>query len=91
MNKMYLVHYSGGYYDDYYVHTIFATADKSVAEKYVDKFNTILDKWKSYYSQFESDNEGTRWIAPEYVEKKFARWNMLERIDDSYFTEIEVR
>jgi hypothetical protein len=91
MNTIYLVHYSGGYYDDYFVDTIFATPDKSVAEKYVKKFNDMLNKWREYYSQFEIDEEGTRWIAPEHVEKKFARWNSIEYIHECYFTQIEVR
>jgi len=52
MDKIYLVKYCGGSYDDFYIVTIFATTKKSTATKYVTRFNKILKKWKEYYSQF---------------------------------------
>ena len=90
-NKVYLVQYCGGNWDDYYTHHIFVTRDKNVAEKYVDKFNTMLEKWTNYYKQFERNPEFGAWIADEHVEQHFNRWHGLNNITRCYYTEIEFR
>ena len=54
----YLVRYSGGSYDDYYSAVVFVTNKKSTATKYCTKFNKLLGKWKTYYSQFETNKRG---------------------------------
>jgi len=92
MNKIYVVKYCGGSYDDYYNVIIFATAKKSIATKYVTKFNRILKNWKEYYKQFEEDSElGFGWIKKEYVESHFNRWYNLQNITKCYYEEIQVR
>ena len=91
MKKIYLVSYSGGDYDDYYTIIIFATTKKSTAVKYVKKFNSILKKWKNYYSQFEENELGFKWIKDEYVEQHFNRWDCLRNINNCYYQEITVR
>ena len=91
MEKMYLVKYSGGSYDDWFSEDIFITSKKYKATKYVNKFNRILKKWKEYYSQFEDDKYRFPWIKDEFVDKHFDRWNSLRKINKCYFEEIEVR
>lgn len=91
MNKIYVVKYCGGSYDDYYSTIIFATLKKSTATKYVTKFNKILGKWKSHYSQYETEEMGFRWIKKEYIEKHFFRWDALRSISKCYYDEIEMR
>lgn len=96
MDKIYLVKYSGGSYDDYYNAIIFATKDKKTATKYVTKFNRILKKWKAYYSQFEDNRYGWRWIKDEYVQDDsndyiYQRWSSLRRITNCYYEEVSVR
>lgn len=88
MDKIYLVKYDVGDYDNYDSYVIFATKSKSKAKKYVSKFNGIVKKWKLYYSQFESNDYGFNWIKDEYVEKHFYRWNSLREIGRCYYTEI---
>lgn len=87
----YLVKYCGGSYDDYYNATIFVTNNKIIAMKYVSKFNRILKKWKKYYEQFETNELGMKWIADEYVEKYFNRWDSLQNITKCYYEEISFR
>lgn len=91
MDKIYLVKYCGGSYEDYYDTIIFATNKKSRATKYVTKFNKILKKWKLYYKQYETNEMGFPWIKNEYVQKYFNRWNMLNNITRCYFVEVPIR
>lgn len=87
----YLVRYCGGSHDNYYTVVIFVTNKKSTAEKYCSKFNNALKKWKAYYEQFETDEYGMKWIADEYVEKYFHRWNSLQNITKCYYEQISFR
>lgn len=91
MEKVYIVRYSGGSYEDYYANDIFVTVKKSTATKYVTRFNKTLKKWKAYYKQFEEENYGMPWIKEEHVEKHFHRWNRIRNISNCYWEEIKVR
>lgn len=90
-NKIILVKYCGGDYEDYYTSVVFATANKKTAKNYVTKFNRILKKWKDYYSQFEQDENGFGWLKSEYAKSHFNRWYSLRNIDKCYYEEIEIR
>jgi hypothetical protein len=81
--KMFIVKYCGGDYYDYYSYVIFVTADENKAIKYVTKFNTILKKWKEYYSRFEKNDE--------HVEKHFDRWYSLSRVTRCSYDVVDVR
>ena len=89
--KIYLVKYWGGEYEDSWNTVIFATHEKSTATNYVDKFNRILKKWKDYYEQFADTSSGIRWIKEEHVKRHFERWRYLNDIRNCYFEEIEIR
>ena len=91
MNKIFLVYYCGGYYDDSYETVIFATAERKTANNYVNKFNRILKKWKKYYSQFETDIKGFVWIDDKYIEQHYDRWYSLQNIRMCYYEEIPIR
>lgn len=90
---MYIVKYSTGSYDDYGVTDIFITDKKSIATKYVTKFNSILKKWNNYYKQFEeTPYEGScGWIKDEFSEQYFWRWHRLKETNKCWWEEIEVR
>lgn len=90
-DKIYLCCYSTGAYDDYRVVIVFATTNKSNAKRWVSKFNKILKKWSCYYSQFEGDLGGFKWIKDEYVEKYYDRWNSIRKINNAFVEEIELR
>jgi hypothetical protein len=90
-NKIFVVIYSTGNYEDYHTVMIFATTKKSTATKYVTKFNNILKKWKKYYSQFEDNKMGFNWIKEEYIEQHSDRWNALRNINKCFWEEVEVR
>lgn len=91
MKTIYLIKYSVGSYEDYKEITVFATAVKKVATKYVTKANKILKKWKDYYSQFEDNRIGIKWIKEEYIEKYYNRWSSIKAVNRFYWEEIEVR
>lgn len=90
-DKMYIVKYSVGSYDDYDIFDIFITDKKSTATKYVTKFNKKVKYWRSYYSQFEKDIAGFKWIKEEFVDSHYHRWNQIRRINRCYWKEIEIR
>ncbi len=87
-NKIYIVKYYRGSYDDYHEVTVFATASESTAKKYQAKFNRMLKKWKDYYSQYEEEKWGARWISEEYSENYFHRWMSLRDITKCYYEEV---
>jgi hypothetical protein len=90
-DKIYVVKYCGGDYEDFGNVTVFATTKKSVATRYVTKFNRILKKWKNHYKQFETNEMGIDWIKQEFVERHFDRWNRLQNISTCYYEEVLVR
>lgn len=88
MEDIYLVNMSGGNPDDCFDYTLFATTDKDLAERYVEKFNRILAKAKDYKKKFEDNNE---WIKHEYFEQYYDRWSRITYANICYYTEIEIR
>lgn len=91
MEKMFIVKYDGGSYDDYYEVGIFVTDDKSKATKYCTKFNKMLKKWSKHYEQYEEDRHGMTVIKDEFVEEHFDRWCRLKDINRCYCEEIDLR
>ena len=91
MDKIYLVKYCGGKYDDHYTVIIFATNKKWRAIKYVSKFNRILEKWKDYYKQFETYEMGYPCIKEECFDTKITRWECLQNITKCYCEEVFLR
>lgn len=91
VTSYYLVQYCGGSHDDYYSAVVFVTNKKSTATKYCTKFNKLLEKWKTYYSQFEINKCGITWLADEHIEKHFDRWNSLRDITKCYYEEVSFR
>lgn len=90
-NLIYIVYYTTGSYDDYQENVIFATKVKSKATKYVTKFNKILKKWKTYYSQFEEDRYGMKWIKKEHIDKYFDKWYKVRDIGRCSYYEVKLR
>ena len=87
---MYIVKYSAGSYDDWHEVDIFVTKSKETADKYVEKFNTLLEKFKIHNQKFEEGEEGWEWIKPEYSEKFFDRWYKIKEVNECYYHEIKV-
>ena len=87
-NEMIAVKYYDGEQEECsYIVTLFVTFDEQIAIDYVNKFNSILEKWKNYYKQFEEDG----WIKEEFEAKHFRRWFKVHTITRCYYTKIEVR
>jgi uncharacterized protein YnzC (UPF0291/DUF896 family) len=89
--KAYLVQKVHGSFYEAYSRNIFATTSKENAEKYIEKFNRLLEKWKEYYSQFEEKEEGgVPWLKEKYMDK-FRRWEQISDIIKCKYVEIEIR
>lgn len=69
---------------------IFVTSKKSKAIRYVVKFNSILEKWKNHYRQYEVKGMGI-WLANKETEKYRRRHYCLNDIYWCYWEEVEVR
>jgi len=90
-DKIYIVKYSEGSYEDYRENIIFATINKSTATKYVTRYNKILKKWKEYYSQFEEIKSGINWIKYEFINTKYNRWYFLRKLNKCFYEKVEIR
>lgn len=90
MDKIYLVKYDGGDYDDQYNTVIFATVKKTTAIKYVTRFNRILKKWKNIIANLQKINI-IEWIKEEHMELHYKRWQSLHNITKCYYEEVSVR
>lgn len=68
MNKIYVATYSNGSWDDYHTIEVFASHDKELVLKWVDKFNNKLKHWQEYFGQFSNEwNKSS--IKDEYFMK----------------------
>lgn len=87
-DKYYLV----SYFDNDYSRAVdvFVTKNKITGDAYCNKFNTILKKWKNYYSQFEIEACGIRLLSDDYV-NLFNRWSRLNNRGICICVEIEFR
>ena len=92
MNKeYYLCYYSVGEYDDYREVNVFITNDLKKSKLWVRKFNNLIKKWKSHYSQYEEIKCGFPWIKDEYTEQYYDRWSSLRDINNANYNIIEFR
>ena len=78
-SNYYLVYYLTG--NEYYSESndIFITDNLDYANKYVDKFNSILNKWKNIYSDYTYLDHGVTTIKPE-LKGKYKRWLSLNNV-----------
>ncbi len=87
MEKIYLVYYFGGCFDDFYRNELFVTKNIQTAIEYCNKFNRILTDLKEHYSKFEEDS----WLKVEFEDSKWNSWKKLTSIDKSHYREILVK
>ena len=69
MSKAYLVWYSAGTYDTYVKVEHVVTFDKNKAERYVDKFNRILEEYRDYFNDNDVDDESPSEMSSEFKVK----------------------
>jgi hypothetical protein len=84
--QYYIVFYSEGSHGDYSVIELFVTKDYEYAKKYIDKFNTMLNKWTEYYAQFK-DNI---W-DDDFSEHILNRINQLYETNEASISKIDYR
>ena len=91
-NTVYLVGYSTGQYDDFYIINIFITENEEVAKKWVEKFNKIHSVWKKYFKERFEDAEGY-WIDTEKEEdyQHWDRYYQITEINGAFYKPIKFR
>jgi len=88
MSNIYIVKYSSSDYEEYSEIEIFATFDKKKAEKYVKRFNSLLDKWKTYFYKRFGENSYEMNKNDYYI---FGRYITITEINRCFLTEIKIR
>jgi hypothetical protein len=86
--KMYLVKYSTGSYEDYHQVVLFVTHSKDKADKYVEKFNRILNYWKDIVQSCEDENG---YPVHTTSESLYDRYYDIIEMGHSFIEEVEVR
>jgi hypothetical protein len=89
IEKIYVVKYSSGSYDDFYEENIFATKSLEVASNYIHKFNSRLEYWKEVMMTYADDRghlKDENWDIP--VTNHF--WTIKE-MNRCFMEEVEIR
>jgi len=89
-NKIYIVSYSTGEYEDWTEISLFATFDMEKAVAYCKKFNEMWKRWSEHYTQYTSVGLGHNWIKDEHMQY-FERWWMVKNMNGCGWREIEIR
>jgi len=89
IDKMYLVKYSTGSYEDYHQIEIFVTKSRETADKYVLRFNKKLDYWKNYMKNFQ-DKYGYRDETKCTTSISYRYYDIIE-VGYSFVEEVEIR
>ena len=87
-NKIYVVCYDQGSYEDHVELIIFATSDLKKANRYRLRFNSIHKRWKRHYKQYYP-GQFKMWREEDM--KCYLRWWKLNNIGGCYIKEVEVR
>jgi hypothetical protein len=74
---IYVVSIITGEHDKVYQTTLFATYDKEYAEKYVNKFNRVLNKWHQHYKDLQKTD---MWLTDDLYFKNEERWDLLDEV-----------
>jgi hypothetical protein len=90
MGKIYIVGYSKGSYSDYREINIFATSKKSIAIKYVTRFNKILKQLEEDNKRFESPDCVMNWIKDD-CHQYYRRWYEVREINNAFWEELGLR
>ncbi len=91
MEKIYIAKYSVGHYDDYHVINVFASQDKELVEKWVEKFNSKLSIWKEYFAQFSSQYSIYCLDEKYYNKINGERFDMIVDCNMAFMEKLEIR
>jgi ABC-type Fe2+-enterobactin transport system substrate-binding protein len=84
--KMYIIEYSTGSWDSWNKHNVFVTENEEVAKQYIEKFNHILTKWKTYLEEILEKNPNK--INDNDFYERYIKFNEANK---AYYTEIQIR
>lgn len=86
---VYAIEKSSGNYDDYHSWIDFAFKSKEEAEKYVTKFNNLLEKLKEFYASERNYDEST--YGQNYFDIMWYKYHLISDINNCNIKEIEIR
>ncbi len=92
MEKIFIVSYGRGDYDDYRRVDIFATSNKEYAEKYIEKFNSLLLKADEHYSKMikgADDYNSDRFSDKDGI--FYDKYHEVKETFEAFLREIEIR
>jgi len=89
MEKIYILKYSSGSYDDFYEQNIFATKSLEKACDYIQKFNSKLEYWKDVMKQYS--DEGGYLKEEHYNLAITAHFWTIKDMNRCYMEEVEIR
>lgn len=89
--KAYICYYVHGSYEDRTIINVFVTTNIEVAQKWVNKFNKVIEKYKDLYKQFEEVSPFFgRQLSEKYCEY-VERWDFVNNVKYIGIEEIEIR
>ena len=88
---MYIVNYTSGSWDDFHRGNLFVTEDKELAEAYVEKANTLLEKIKEYYREIDEKLEDDEDPMRDIYIRQWAKYHTLGEVNAVAYEEIELR
>ena len=91
-NRGYLVYFTKGDYEDTNNICIFFTRSEKKANKWVKKFNSLLDKKRTELKPYLKKEWGHGYVKDKYINKwQGKQWELIHDISFAYYEEIEVR
>lgn len=94
MKKCYIVYTKNDGYEGYL--NEFVTTSKEKAEKWVEKYNSMLKRWKEHYSKYSIGLFGTHTMFFNaekygYGEYPYERWEVINESKGAGYFETELR
>lgn len=93
MEKCYVVYTKNGWHEGY--ETKFVTTSKEKAEKWVEKYNSMLKRWKECYSKYSIALFETKimFFNAEkygYGEYPYERWSIINELQGAGYYETKL-
>lgn len=94
MEKCYVVYTESDGYEGR--GTEFVTTSKEKAENWVEKYNSMLKRWKEHYSKYSVGMFGTKIMFFNadkygYNEYPYERWQVIDELKGAGYYEAELR
>ena len=79
--ELFIVMGSSGEWYDYTRYHFFVTTDEELAQKWVDKYNRILAKWREFYRELNDSVYDEHWGWNRYYDVMNRHSAFIEKIE----------